>query len=286
VNTVSADVAGSPPRPDALTPRVVRVLANRRQTHDTVTLDLDVGDHATPFEPGQFNMVYAHGVGEAAISISSSPGDRRSLSHTLRTVGAVTTALAQCNPGDVVGLRGPYGRPWPLSQAHDGDLVVVAGGIGLAPARPAVAQALEQRSRHRRLILVVGAQTPADLPFSDDLEAWTHDDRIELHLTVDRAERGWRGSVGVVTKPLARLDLDPERTTILTCGPEIMMDAVARAAIARGVASDRIHVTLERNMRCAVATCGHCQLGTELLCRDGPVFAWPEVADLLQVRQL
>jgi NAD(P)H-flavin reductase len=274
------------PGPGALTSRPYRVSTVRQQTHDVVTLDVRPERDPIAFQPGQFDMVYVYGVGEAAISISSDPSTPEVLSHTIRAVGWVTRALNGLQPGATIGIRGPYGRPWPLHEAEGRDLVVVAGGIGLAPVRPAIVQALRERDRFRRLVLLVGARSPRDLVFRDDLERWTVDPAIDVHVTVDSAVRGWDGRVGVVTKLLPRVPFDPQEAVVMTCGPEVMMRFTARAALTRGVPVERIHVTLERNMRCGVGTCGHCQLGPEFLCRDGPVFAWPEVARLLEVREL
>ncbi len=231
-------------------------------------------------------MLYAPGVGEAAISISSDPADPATRSHTIREVGWVTRALSRLEPGDVLGVRGPFGRAWPLEAAHGRDLVLVAGGIGLAPLRPAILTALRERDRFRRFVLVVGARRPEDLPFADDLAAWEQDPAVDLAVTVDSADAAWTGNVGVVTKLLPGAAFDPDDAVVLTCGPEVMMRFAARAVLDRGVPPGRVHVTLERTMRCGVGTCGHCQLGPWLVCRDGAVFAWPDVADLLDVREL
>lgn len=274
------------PAADALTARPYLVSAVRHQTHDVVTLDVRPEAEPIQFAPGQFDMVYVYGVGEAAISISSDPATPELLSHTIRAVGWVTRALNELQPGGTIGIRGPYGRAWPLAAAEGGDLVVVAGGIGLAPVRPALVQALRHRDRFRRVVLLVGARSPRDLVFRDDLARWDADPGIDLHVTVDSAVRGWAGRVGVVTKMIPRVPFDPEDTVAMICGPEAMMWFTAQDLLARGVPAGQIHVTLERNMRCGIGTCGHCQLGPLFLCRDGPVFAWPEVAHLLGVREL
>ena len=271
---------------DALTARPYTIAAIRQQTYDTVTLDFDASADPIVFAPGQFDMLYLFGIGEAVISISSDPAEPARISHTLRAVGSVTRALAEAQPGTAVGIRGPFGRPWPMAAAEGGDLVVVAGGIGLAPVRPVILRALAQREHFGRLLLLVGARTPRDLVFRHDLQRWQDDPRITVAVTVDRATRGWGGTVGVVTRTIARASFDPERTTAFTCGPEVMMHFAAQALIGRGVPAERVHLSLERNMRCGVGTCGHCQLGPVFVCRDGPVFAWPEVSGLLEVREL
>ncbi len=270
----------------SLRPRVRQVVAVRRQTADVVTLDVAMTGEDAPFAPGQFAMLYAPGVGEAAISVSSDPADQGTWGFSIRAVGWVSNALTRLEPGQVLGVRGPYGRPWPLDEAAGRDLLVVAGGIGLAPVRPAILAALGDRDRFRRVVVVVGARRPEELVFADDLAAWGDDPAIDCTVTVDTADAGWDGHVGVVTKLLPGADVDPRETVVLTCGPEIMMRFAARAVLERGVPPEQVHVTLERTMRCGVGTCGHCQLGPVLVCRDGAVFPWPAVAGLLDVREL
>lgn len=279
-------IAPELPLRDPLTARPYVVSTIRQQTHDIVTLDVRPTEDPIAFAPGQFDMVYVYGVGEAAISISSDPATPELLSHTIRAVGWVTRALNTLQPGATIGIRGPYGRAWPLDDADGRDLVIVAGGIGLAPVRPAILAALAQRERFNRVALLVGARSPRDLVFRDDLDRWATDPAIDVHVTVDSAVRGWHGHVGVVTKLIPRVPFDPDGATVLTCGPETMMWFTAEALTKRGVDPDHLFVTLERNMRCAVGTCGHCQLGPLFVCRDGPVFAWPEVAPLLEEREL
>lgn len=274
------------PTRGTLTSRPYQITTVRQQTHDIVTIDVAPQQHPIAFRPGQFDMVYVYGVGEAAISISSDPATPGLLSHTIRAVGWVTRALNDLQPGTRIGIRGPYGRPWPLEEAEGKDLVIVAGGIGLAPVRPAIVEALRHRERYGRIVLLTGARSPRDLVFRDDLDRWHADRGIDVHVTVDSAVRGWGGRVGVVTKLIPRVPFDPENAVVLTCGPEVMMWFSAEALLKRGVPPERIYVTLERNMKCGVGTCGHCQLGPKFLCRDGPVFSWPEVAGLLDVREL
>ncbi len=279
-------IAPDLPLRDPLTARPYVVSTIRQQTHDIVTLDVRPAEAPIAFTAGQFDMVYVYGGGEAAISISSDPATPELLSHTIRAIGWVTRALNELQPGATIGIRGPYGRGWPLDDAEGRDLVIVAGGIGLAPVRPAIMAALAQRERFNRIALLVGARSPRDLVFRDDLDRWESNPAIDVHVTVDSAVRGWGGRVGVVTKLIPRVPFDPDGATVLTCGPEAMMWHTADALVKRGVDPDHLYVTLERNMRCALGTCGHCQLGPVFVCRDGPVFAWPEVSELLEEREL
>lgn len=232
-------------------------------------------------------MLYAFGVGEAAISISGDPTvTDGSITHTVRAVGAVSRALHDAQPGSVIGVRGPFGTTWGLAEAAGRDLVMVAGGVGLCPLRPAILGALAQRARYGKVTLVVGARSQADFVFAAQLEKWSHDPQIELHMIVDAKTPGWAGEVGLVTEPLGRLTPDPERTTAFLCGPEPMLRFGAEALLAKGIAAQDIRVSLERNMQCGVAMCGHCQLGPLLLCRDGPVVGYDVAGPLLRVKEL
>ncbi|MFE2752311.1 FAD/NAD(P)-binding protein [Actinosynnema sp. NPDC059335] len=264
-------------------PARYQVVRRTRETSDSVTLTLRAVDEPLPpFRPGQFAMLYARGVGEVPISVSGTT-ESGELAHTVRAVGAVSRALHDSAPGAVLGVRGPFGTAWRLDG---GDLVVVAGGIGLAPLRPAVRHALAHRHRYRRVVLVAGARTPAEFLYRDELRRWDDDCGLEVVLTVDRGGDGWTGRVGFVTDPLAALPLDGRRTTALLCGPEPMMRAAARVLTGRGVPEHRVQVSLERNMQCGTGRCGHCQLGPLLLCRDGPVVDYPVAAGLLTVEEL
>jgi NAD(P)H-flavin reductase len=251
----------------ALTPAPLPVLARRQETHDTWTLELA---SCPGYAPGQFAMLYAFGVGEAPISVSRI-GERNQ--HTIRAVGAVTQALCSA---EVVGVRGPFGNAWPLAEAAGRDLVVVAGGIGLAPLRPVIDARL---AAGEPVTVLYGGRAPAELLYTGELEAWG------AAVTVDAPAPGWAGPVGVVTKLIARAALDPERTVAMLCGPEVMMRFAAVALRERGVPADAIWVSLERSMKCGTGHCGHCQLGPLLICRDGAVFRHDEVAALMEVPQ-
>jgi NAD(P)H-flavin reductase len=270
-----------------MVPRAATITKVARETEDVFTLSLDVLAWPGGFRwaPGQFDMVWAPGTGEVPISISGSDS-RGSVLHTIRAVGEVTNVLAKLRRGDEVGLRGPFGRGWPLEAAHGKDVLVVGGGIGLAPLRPVVREVLARRKEFGKLTVLVGARTPAALLFEKELARWRGRLDVTVEATVDRADASWRGNVGVVTELLARAALDPPRTVAFVCGPEVMIRFVARELEERGVPAGSVFLSLERSMKCAVAWCGHCQLGPLLLCRDGPVFALDRVASLLATREL
>jgi anaerobic sulfite reductase subunit B len=266
-------------------PARYRVVGRQDETHDTVTLALGPVDQPiAEYLPGQFTMLYAPGIGEVPVSISGT-GPGAGLAQTVRAVGAVTRALCAAGPGQLIGVRGPYGTGWDVASAAGGDLLIVAGGIGLAPLRGALLAALGHAGSYRRIVVLIGARSPEELIFVRDLGEWGRRG-ADVELTVDRATAGWDGHVGVVTQLLPRATVDPRRTTALVCGPEIMMRLTARELLALGVPAARVRISLERNMRCGVAECGHCQLGPLLLCRDGPVVSYPVAAPLLAVREL
>lgn len=265
---------------------VAHVVTDRwEETHDTFTLVLEQAVVA-PFLPGQFNMLYPFGIGESAISISGNPDDPERLIHTIRRVGAVTEALGRLQPGDRVGVRGPFGSPWPIDDLDGGDVLFVAGGIGLAPLRPAIYRAGAMRSRFHRVILIVGARTPGDLLYAEEMREWGARFEIQVEVTVDAPDDGWHGPVGVVTRLIPALDLDAESTTAMVCGPEIMMRFAADDLLAQGLGAGQVLVSMERNMKCAVGFCGHCQFGPFFVCREGPVFAYDRVQKLMTVREV
>ncbi|HZU80277.1 MAG TPA: FAD/NAD(P)-binding protein [Acidimicrobiales bacterium] len=266
-----------------MTPVLYRVLSRRRHTVDVVTLRMaPLRGEAMTLRCGQFNMLTAFGVGESAISVSSGPDERDWIEHTVRDVGPVTHALCATAPGEVVGVRGPFGTDWGVEE-EDGDVVVVAGGIGLAPLRGAILHLLG-RSGDGRLFVLVGARSPSQFVFAEDLRAWSAAG-AHVAVTVDVAEPGWAGHVGLVTSLLGTAGFDPAATSALVCGPEVMMRFVAGALLDRGMAPHRIKVSLERNMQCGLAWCGHCQLGPLLLCRDGPVVTYDGVVPPLMLER-
>jgi len=255
----------------------------KHETEDTFTVELQPsGDlEEFTFQPGQFNMVYVYGVGEIPISISGDPANPRTLVHTTRAVGSVTKAMDKMHRGDILGIRGPYGTPWPIDHANGQDVVFVAGGIGLAPLRPALYEVVAQRERYGKVVLLYGTRTPSDVLFRQELENWRARFDLEIYVTVDRAMSGWRGNVGVVTNLISRAPFDPRNTMAFVCGPEVMMRFTTMELHKRGVDNEHIFVSMERNMKCAIGLCGHCQFGSVFVCKDGPVFRYSQIKDML-----
>jgi NAD(P)H-flavin reductase len=282
----------SPTEPAAATgpmaPRPFRVSERRRESADTWTLALEPADGgpAPAFRPGQFNMLYAFGVGEVPISISGDPGAAGPLEHTVRAVGPVSAAICRAQPGEQLGLRGPFGSSWPLEAAAGRHAVIVAGGIGLAPLRPALLAALALRERLAGLVLLCGGRTPAQLLFRSELEAWNADPRLEVGVTVDSAESGWLGHVGVVTTLIESAPFDPARAIAYVVGPEPMMRFTVEALLARGMDAADVHISIERNMKCAITHCGRCQFGPTFACREGPVMSFAAIEPFFRVREV
>lgn len=254
-----------------------------RETEDTFTLELESEEEAgaCAFAPGQFNMVYVFGVGEIPISISGNPTNSKVFVHTTRAVGTVTKAMNKLRRGDTLGVRGPYGTPWPVEEARGQDVVIVAGGIGLAPLRPAVYQIIANRDQYGKVVLLYGTRTPTDILFREELEQWRSRLDLEVYVTVDRAMTGWKGNVGVVTNLISKAPFDPQNSIAMICGPEIMMRFTTAELQKRGLDIDSIYVSMERNMKCGIGLCGHCQFGPLFVCKDGPVFKYSRVKNLL-----
>jgi NAD(P)H-flavin reductase len=266
-------------------PAIVRVRDRRPETPGVFSLALEVPEKARAFRPGQFNMLYVFGVGEAAISQSGDPADAGSIVHTIRAVGSVTEALARLQAGDAVGLRGPFGSSWPLDEARGQDVVIVAGGLGLPPLRPVIYHLLRHRSDFGRLALLYGARTPADVLYAHELDQWRQGDNFQVLVTVDQGDPLWRGPIGVVTELFSHCVFEPQRTIGLMCGPEVMMRFTIREFLKRRLPEDRLFLSLERNMQCAVGFCGHCQFGPAFVCRDGPVFRYDRIKLFFNVRE-
>lgn len=272
---------------NAMVPIPFHVSHRYRETADTVTLEIEsVSGGPLVFRPGQFNMLSAFGVGEAAISISSDASEHHGLTHTIRSVGAVTNALSEATPGTVLGIRGPFGTGWPMDEAHGRDVVFVAGGIGLAPLRPAILGVLSSRASFRNVTILYGARSSADLLFAADLHAWRARFDLDVEITVDRGDENWRGDVGVVTRFLPTVTADVTEPIVMVCGPEIMMQVVADRFVDAGINSADVYLSMERNMKCGIGHCGHCQFGSDFICTDGPVFPFSALETRLRLKEL
>lgn len=269
-------------------PLIFQVRSRKQETNDTFTLEIEPLDSKSEFKflPGQFNMVYVFGVGEVPISISGDPSKKNRIMHTTRMVGIVTKAMGKLKKGDLLGIRGPFGSSWPVDKCSGCDIVIVAGGIGLAPLRPAIYYILSNRERYNRVILLYGARTPDDILYKNEIEKWRSRFDFEVYVTVDRGISGWKGNVGVVTTLIPRAPFEPENTVALVCGPEIMMRFTALELIKRGVKENNIFLSMERNMKCGIGLSGHCQFGPVFICKDGPVFSYNQVKDLIFKREI
>lgn len=270
-----------------MNPVPCRIARSGDETGDTFTLELEPpSESGFSFRPGQFNMIYVHGVGEVPISISGDPHRTDSIVHTTRMVGLVTWGMKKHRRGDFLGIRGPYGTPWPMDVAEGNDVVIVAGGIGLAPLRPAIYDILARRDRFGKLVLLYGTRGPSDILYVRQLEEWRARFDFDVHVTVDRAIGPWKGNVGVVTTLIPKVRVDPENTIAMVCGPEVMMRFVAMDLLKLGIPEEKIFVSMERNMKCGIGLCGHCQFGPHFVCRDGPVFSYAAVRRLLGIREI
>jgi NAD(P)H-flavin reductase len=273
--------------PDPMVPQAWTIQGISKETPDTFTLALAAsGERGASFRPGQFSMLWVFGVGELPISISGDPADTTNLTYTVRSVGQATHALVSKLPGESLGVRGPFGAGWPIEAAEGRDIMIVAGGIGLAPLRPVIYHVLKHRPRYGKLTILYGARSPRDLLYRKELTEWTRQPDTQVLSTVDFGGVSWRGRVGVVTSLFKFARIQPAQTTAMVCGPEIMMRLVARELLSMGMAPDALYLSIERNMKCAVGFCGHCQWGEFFICKDGPVFPFSRIALILDRYEL
>ncbi len=272
---------------EPMLPRAFRVAATTSETHDVKTLRLEPADGrpCLRFEPAQIGMIGLPGLGEVPISFSSDPDEADHVDCTIRAAGAITTALTSTAPGDVVTVRGPYGAPWPIHHARGHHLLVVAGGLGLAPLRSLVVVAGRLGGFFDSVGLVYGARDPGEFLFRSDLADWPALG-IDVIQTVDHPAAGWHGPVGVVTTLFPSAVRHAADTVVMMCGPDVMLGAAAVALGRLGVPADQIWVTMERNMKCAIGLCGHCQFGGLFLCKDGPVLRYDRIARMFAVPEV
>jgi NAD(P)H-flavin reductase len=270
---------------DCLMPQPLPIARIRRESADVKTIGLAPASDF-PFTPGQFNMLYVFGLGEVAISLSGDPDDTSRIVHTVRAVGAVSTAITRLRRGMALGVRGPYGSCWPVAESEGADIAIIAGGLGLAPLRPAICGVLARRERYGRVVILYGARSPVDILYRSEIEAWRRRLDVDIVVTVDHAAADWRGNVGVVPALIPRIPVDPDHAVALVCGPEIMMRFTVDALRQRGLAADQIYLSMERNMKCAVGLCGHCQFGPAFVCRDGPIFRFDRIASIFKINEI
>lgn len=273
---------------DPMVPRIVRVAKRTRDLPGHATLELVATDGAPlpRYAPGQFTMLYVFGVGEIPVSISGDAQDGSKLVQTVRSVGAVSEAVTQLKRGDMLGLRGPYGTSWPTDELTGQDVVIVAGGLGLAPLRPSIYHLMNHRHRFGKVVLLYGTRSPEEILYRRQLETWRKRFDVQLEVTVDHAGADWHGHVGVVTKLIPRISVDLANTTALVCGPEIMMRFAAAGLHDLGLPEESIWVSIERNMKCAVGLCGHCQVLGMFACKDGAVVRYDRVRRLMGMREI
>jgi len=245
-----------------------------------VTMDSSDGTGRFEYKSGQFAEVSVPGVGEAPISISSSPTRPEAIEFSIRRVGELTNALHELKPGDKIGIRGPFGNFFPLEEMEGRNLLIIGGGIGLAPLRSVILNVFDNRAKYGRIDIIYGARSPQDLVFTSEYEEWQKVENIRLHLTVDRGDENWKGNVGLVPTFLKELHPSPENTTSITCGPPIMIKFVIQALNEMGFPSEHIVTTLERRMKCGVGKCGRCNIGSKYVCLDGPVFTLKQLKEM------
>jgi NAD(P)H-flavin reductase len=278
----------TPATMDPMLPRPYFVREVAKETPDTFTLTIEPGngEDSSSFAPGQFSMLWVFGVGELPISISGDPAKHNCLVYTVRSVGQATHALVSQSVGNSVGVRGPLGTGWPGEAARGKDVIIVAGGIGLAPLRPLIYHVLSNRTEYGRLVILYGARSPRDLLYRKELATWARNRETQVLVTVDYGGLSWRGHVGVVTTLFKYARLQPAHSVAMVCGPEIMMRFVTRELESHGLRRNDIYLSMERNMKCAVGFCGHCQYGPYFICKDGPVFRYGQIRPLLEKYEL
>lgn len=272
--------------PDLGLPKPATIDALVQESPTIFTLHTSFSDPCQDFrfKPGQFNMLYLYGVGEVPISIASDPDDQTLLSHTIRAVGRVTRAMQNLKQGDSLGIRGPYGRGWPLDQARGQDVMIVTGGLGCAPAVSVIKYIMARRRQFGKLMILQGVKHSDDLIWRDQYEKWQNCPDTEVYIAADQSGPNWSWHTGLVTSLIQPIQIDVTQTMVMMCGPELMMRAAVLALKEKNLPESALYLSMERNMACAIGHCGHCQYGGLFVCKDGPVFAWPEIKSLFTVK--
>lgn len=268
-----------------LLPVPCKIQSVAQETHDVFSLTLSSPDkRESSFLPGQFNMLFLFGYGEVAISISGDPSKKEEIVHTVRSVGAVTQAMEKLRKGDEIGIRGPFGTHWPFEK-KECDVLIIAGGIGMAPLRPAIHYLMKHRRDYKNVTLLYGSRSPSDLIYKNELTLWKKQG-IEVKVSVDRGDETWHGSIGVITSFISKHIPNPQNTLVLICGPEVMIQFAIQELLRKNVDEHSMYLSMERNMQCAVGFCGHCQYGPHFLCKDGPVFSYEQLKPWLTIKEL
>lgn len=277
---------------DKLIPFQAEIKWIKKESRDTSTYAFKILDKEIQkrfkYAPGQFNMLSVAGIGEAPISFSSAPSEH-DLTHTIRVAGDVTTALSKLNAGDFIGIRGPFGKGWPLSELYDRELLIIAGGLGIAPLRSVIREIL---NKHRKdflkkpPVIIYGSKTPKDILFRNEFPRYK--DLFDTMLVVNFAdpEEYWKGETGIVTDALRKITFNPLNTVVFMCGPELMMQSTIKELLISGVAGEKIFLSMERNMNCGMGICGHCLFGPKFICKDGPVFKYSDIEDFLGIKEI
>jgi sulfhydrogenase subunit gamma (sulfur reductase) len=269
-------------------PQQAEVIERIQESDTLFTLRLKFSDELVQqeysFEPGQFNMLSMHGVGEVPISIVSDPKDDHILDHTIRAVGRVTNGMSKLKQGDVLGIRGPFGRGWPLGEAEQKDVVVVTGGLGCAPVVSVINYVMNRRERFGSVNIVQGVKHSSDLIWKERYDQWREAPDTNVLIAADAGGPLWPWHIGPVTGLFDQLDFEIDRTIVFMCGPEGMMRVVIKHMLELGLKERDLWLSMERNMQCAVGHCGHCQYGGKFVCKDGPVFCYDEIKNLFGVK--
>lgn len=265
-------------------PAEAEIIAREQETPSIVSLTVRLTDsgfaNGFQFQPGQFNMLYLHGVGEIPLSISSDPASPGTLSHTIRDVGRVSHGFARLEVGDRIGLRGPFGRGWPLQDTRTHNVIIITGGLGCAPVVPVIDYVINRRKAYGRLIIMQGVKHSDDLIWRERYDVWDAHPDTQVLLAADVGDKKWNGLVGPVTELFDQAQLPTENSTAFLCGPEPMIRASVQRLVEEGLPENRIWISMERNMQCALGQCGHCQFGDRFVCKDGPVFSYADIKHL------